>query len=146
MSTLKSFILLSIMLCATNSFAFDDWSKQDVAMQVTYSIVHIIDWGQTRDISRHKNQTEFDSLPSNEARQKYLAEYGSKTYTEINPILGKRPSILKVDSYMATTLVLNAVVTHVLPSDYRPYWQGLGIAFEVWVVGSNYNLGLKMNW
>jgi len=44
-------------------------------------------------------------------------------YEERNPILGKHPSVGKVDTYMAISTVGNAVIAYTLPHPYRRYWQ-----------------------
>lgn len=115
-------IILFVLCLATPCFAFDDWSRQDIALQTIYSGLHIIDWGQTLDIARHPRMRE------------------------TNYILGRRPSRGAINIYMGSTLVVNALVTHILPASHRVYWQTSGIVIEALMDGNNYGLKLRLNY
>lgn len=121
---LKTIFIASILIsCLTaKAEAFDTWSSQDVKLQATYSVLHVLDWMQTLDIKNHRERDVY----------------------ETNPVLGKHPSNAKINAYMGSTLILNAVVTHILPSKYRPWWQVAGISVEASCVVNNYNLGLRV--
>ena len=106
----------------SNSFAFDEWSKRDYILQATWTVLHIVDWGQTLDIAKNPQQ-----------------------YHENNPILGGHPSVGRVNSYMAAGLIINPLIVHVLPSKWRPYFQGLSIGVTTGCVVNNYRVGLHVN-
>lgn len=135
MSKIKSFILLLTLLCTTNCFAFDEWTKTDTALQSVYTVLHVIDWGQTN------NQAK------NDWRRVVGQHMGGwdlyATREEINPILGKRPSVGKVNAYFASTLVAHTIISYVLPKPYRTLWQASTIGLELYVVGQNYNVAMK---
>ena len=99
--------------------AFDEWTNTDTAFQVGYSILHIIDWGQTREIINNG-------------------------YSESNLILGEYPSKGKINTYFAVTLIGHAAISYVLPHDYRILWQVIWIGMEARTVAWNYNAGIKL--
>lgn len=118
---------VALLVCAYMAFtgrtaaAADSWSKQDMALQATYTALHIIDWGQTRYIAKNP-----------------------KTFFERNAILGKHPTVDKVDMYFAGTLIAHALVTHFLPDKYRPWWQLATISMEGYCVNHNFKAGVRV--
>lgn len=121
-----SIFLLSLLLgflVTTPAGAADPWSKQDIALEGVYLVLHLIDWGQTRQIA---NDPEH--------------------YHEMNPIIGKHPSTGRVDVYMATSALLHLGVTHFLPKECRPYFQGVTLAMQGTVVMHNFSIGLGFSW
>jgi len=126
-------MLLAICLVisvTTNSEAFDKWTKTDVSLQAAYTVLHVLDWGQTLQISREPL---------------YYSSDHSKSYTrsDQNLFLGKHPKVDEVHKYFISTLVLHTVISHVLPEEYRTVWQGSTIAIQAYVVGRNFSLGLN---
>ena len=119
---MRLFVILLITLIPFNCFAFDEWSKQDIALQALYTGLHVTDWGQSRYITKHPDK-----------------------YYEKNWVLGKYPSKDTVDIYFASTLVGHTLVTHMLPKDYRILWQFMTILVELSVVPSNFNMGVKVD-
>jgi hypothetical protein len=106
----------------SSSMAFDEWSNRDYALQATWTALHIIDWGQTLDIAKDPDK-----------------------FHENNPFIGKYPSVGRVNAIMAISTIVNPLVVHILPSKWRPYFQGLSMAITGTCVVNNYNLGLKVN-
>ena len=96
------------------------WTETDTARQVAYSALHVADWMQTRQIARQPDR-----------------------FHETNPILGRHPSLGRVDAYMAGTLVLHAAVAYALPSPWRSWWQHVGIAVETGAAAGNAAIGLS---
>ena len=91
--------------------------------------VTCIDWGQTRYISTHGNQ-----------------------YYENNPILGRHPSLDKVNTLVPLGIIGHAVIAAALPKHYtifgfdvhpRLIWQGVWIGIEIDAVASNFKTGIK---
>lgn len=126
MKLLLTTILLSVSLTLPAhsqafNLTFDPWSKQDIALQTLYTGLHIIDWGNTL----------------------YIADNPYKFY-ETNPILGNHPSRGNVNLYFAGTLAASFLVTHILPKEYRPYFQTIIISLETAVMASNHSLGVGM--
>jgi len=118
---MKTIIILVALLLPASAPAFDPWNTQDVALEVTWQLVHLIDWGQTRNIAAHPEK-----------------------YREINPILGDHPSRQKVNLYMATGTLVHLGITHVLPKRCRPYFQGVTIGLSGACVLHNFNIGLQV--
>lgn len=114
-------IALLLLTAAMPARAADPWSTQDVALQATYTVLHVMDWGQTRYIAAHPDE-----------------------HFERNPLLGRHPHKDTVDLYFAGTLVAHTVVTHLLPREWRPYWQAVTIGLEGSCVGWNFAGGIKV--
>jgi len=119
----KSLKLLSgACLLTTLSFGCihtDPWTKQDKILEGMYLTLHTMDWMQTR----HADWDRF---------------------YETNPILGRSPSKAKTDLYFLMTGVLHPVVTHLLPEEWRAWWQGITIGVEAVTVGNNFSIGMTM--
>src|SRR6266853_3835043 len=76
------------------------WSNDDVQRQLGYSLLHGIDWAQTRTIAKNPNQLH-----------------------ETNPILGEHPSVGKVNNYFLSTLLGHWFLANALPPDARKLFQ-----------------------
>ena len=111
-----------ILLFSSSAIAADKWSKRDKNLELTYQALKFIDWRQTR----------------------YIAKNSDKYY-EMNPILGKHPSVDKVDAYFIGTAILHPIITHFLPKEYRPWWQGITITLSGACVINNVIVGIKMD-
>lgn len=98
-----------------------NWTKQDTQLQLAYTALHVIDWGQTRYIATHEE------------------------YYEVNAFLGKDPSIQSVDIYFASTLVGHTLVSYLLPPDWRKIWQIVWIGAKFKTVADNYSLGISIH-
>lgn len=115
-------IVLMILFLALTSPAHAEWTKTDTAFQAGYLILHVIDWGMTRDIAKNPDK-----------------------FHELNPLIGRHPSVEWVDTYMALSLVGHTVVSYVLPSKYRRWWQITTIGFKGGLVINSFSIGLKVN-
>lgn len=122
-------IFATILLLFTASSHADEWTKSDSVREATYLALHIADWGQTRNIV-HRSNTGCD---------------GGATCIEKNPILGRNPSISRVDTYFAITALAHVAISYALPKVWRQGWQYVSIGMEAAVVGHNYSLGLKVD-
>lgn len=117
---MKILIVIIVLLISSPVFG-SDWSKKDTAYQLTYTALHIIDWGQTRNIVNNGR------------------------YYDNNPVLGKHPSMGEVNTYFILTLLGYTTISYILPSKYRRYWQVGTIVIQSGVVGHNFNIGLKVD-
>ena len=113
------FVIILVALLSTKAPAADKWSARDYYLEGTWQALHVIDWGQTAMIARNPDR-----------------------YYEMNPMLGRHPSTELVHAYAATGAIFHLVVTHFLPSKYRPYWQGVTIGMSAACVANNFNVGL----
>ena len=118
------YLLIILCLIPAVATAADPWSRRDVALQATYFLFHALDWGQTRQIAR--------------APDRY--------WEACNPLLGSHPSQGRVDAYFTLSTLAHAGITHLLPSRYRPYWQGITIGVSGYCVGRNLSIGLGVRW
>ena len=100
-----------------------DWTKADTAWQLGYLALHVADWGQTRNIVKREGEG----------------------YYETNPILGRSPSLRRVDTHFAVTALAHTAISYALPPDWRRRWQMVTIGIEAGYVGYNYSIGLKMD-
>jgi len=128
---MKKLLLTVVLLLVLSSdcFAFDDWSKLDVAFETAYVIVTVIDWGQTLDIAKRPNQ-----------------------YSEINPFLGKHPSVDLVNTFIPISIAGHILISALIPNDCeifsmkcRTLWQSVTLGAESYMVVNNFNIGLRMN-
>ncbi len=115
-------IIILMLLLPVNTQAADKWTEQDLIIEGTYYILKWIDWRQTRFIAKNPRH-----------------------WHEVNPILGRHPSVSMVDKYFLITTVLHTAITHYLPKKYRIWWQGITIAGSGAFVGWNFSVGIKMD-
>lgn len=99
--------------------AGDAWSEDQLRMGAALAAVTVVDWAQTR----------------------YIAD-NPDSFHETNPIMGRHPSIGRVDRYFATSILVGAVVLDALPSEYRDYALKAGLVLEVLVVSNNARIGV----
>jgi len=92
-----------------------DWSKEDIARQVAYLGLQLIDWNQSKDIARHPEK-----------------------YYEGNPLLGKHPSQGRLNSYTIGTMIGHTALMHLLSPEWRKRAQTGSILFEGNVVLGNH--------
>lgn len=114
-------ILLLIFLTVCPTVGHADWTVQDTMLEATWMVLHIIDWGQTLDIARNPHR-----------------------FYEINPIMGRHPSVGKVNSYMLASAIIHPLISYHLPQPYRKYWQYVTISISGGLVIHNFNIGLKV--
>jgi len=120
---MKTVILLLVLALPVTAHAFDPWSREDVALEVTWQALHLVDTIQTRQIALNPNK-----------------------YYEMNPLLGSHPSEEKILIYMAMGTVIHALITHYLPKKCRPYFQGVTIGLSGACVVRNLQIGLEIRW
>lgn len=127
---MKTIISVFVLIVACTSVqAADPWSKSDITREVAYLALHVADWGQTRNIV-HRADTGCDGQP---------------TCIERNPILGRNPSIKRVDTYFAVTALAHVAISHALTHEWRNGWQYITIGVEAGYVGNNYSIGLNID-
>lgn len=116
-------LLIALFLFPSGVMAFDEWSRVEIGMEAVYVAAHIVDWGQTLDI----------------------ADNPDRYWEEVNrPLLSKHPSRARVNQVFAAGLILQPLIAHVLPRDFRKLWILSGIALEVSCIRGNQSIGLRM--
>ena len=116
------FLLLFFLLIPACCQA-DEWTKTDTAREAAYLILHVVDWGQTRNIVHRRD----------------------KGYWEANPILGKYPSIKRVDSYFSFMAVAHVAVAYVLPRGWREGFQYTTAGLKTGLIINNNSIGLRVD-
>lgn len=140
MTSVKKIVIIVFVLLIsfTNSYAeetklYKSWSTTEIVQEVIWQGLHVIDWGQTKDIAKRPDE-----------------------YYEKNTWLGEHPSIDEVNQYMMITALLHLGISWALPNnlefkvfDYsfnpRTVWQCITIVGTVSTVSHNHNIGLRMN-
>lgn len=117
------YIFLTLIIFATGCAARfgEDWSKADTTRQLTYTALHVADWGTTLDIKNH------DDL------------------YERNPTLGKHPSRKKINLMVGGSLIIQTIIPPMLNPRARKWYQYIWIGIEGAAVCNNYSVGLKSN-
>lgn len=118
-------LLVSASLAALTAVAQagDPWSEDQQASGIALGTLLIVDYLQTRQIAKQP-----------------------EIYHEINPVIGKHPSISTVNTYFAGVAILGYLALDALPSDMRSWTLGAGIVLELTVTAHNNTIGLKTRW
>jgi hypothetical protein len=115
--------ILPLFFLLSTSFAHAaEWTQADTAREVTYQVIAAMDWMQTRTIAKHPKQ-----------------------WHEYNVVLGKHPSVDRVNAYFAATVLAHYYISKALPQDWREGWQSVSIGFEGAVVAHNIHVGIQMS-
>lgn len=109
--------IIIFLLCLVPSVSLAQW-KPLAASAATFTV---IDWAQTRYITQHPQ------------------------FYETNPILGKHPSIGRVNTYFAGALIGGTLLTLALPERDRKWFLGGVTALEVGVTAHNANIGIRVD-
>lgn len=117
---MKAVLLAVLLLIAAPAQAFDDWEMHDKVLLGTAELTLAVDWLQTLEIAK------------------------SPRWTEANVILGKYPSVQKVNIYFASSMLLTYVMAEALPNGWRTGFLGGLTALEVAVIIHNSNAGIKI--
>lgn len=129
---MKTIIVAFVLAISSTPVAADPWSKSDITREAVYLALHVADWGQTRNIVRRAT-VGCDGYD------------GSTNCSERNPILGRNPSIKRVDTYFAVTALAHVAISHALPEEWRKGWQYVTIGMQAGAVGRNYSIGLNID-
>lgn len=138
---MKRLVTFLVLFFCLSTPCMAEWGKTDTALL----ILEVVDWGQTRDIATRKCEPP------------YISDYDGSEYLyhETNPILGKHPSVGRVNAHFASSILINYLVTKFdnkknnekfkgKPKKLHKYWNYLGLAMETHMIGRNYNLGIKI--
>lgn len=119
------YLVLLLALVASPAFA---WSTGDTVLESGYLTLHVIDWGQSLQISHFCNSSDPEQ----------------RNYYESNPILGSCPSRGAVNRYFLIGGIAHYAISRALPQPYRRLWQFVSIGMEAHSVSGNFDLGLKI--
>jgi len=126
---MKALLLCLILLLPAALRAEEKvWSTTELSLLAAYQVARFVDWRQTLNIAEQRNPD------------------GSYAWHETNPLLGRHPSVGRVNTHYAISAIGVAALAHYLPNRYRkPFLTG-AVVFEVAIVARNYNLGIAMRW
>lgn len=119
MSLVRTCLAATLVVAATAQARADEWTPEQRYMGAALAAVTVVDWAQTR----------------------YIADSHGRFY-ETNPLIGKYPSMRRVDTYFATSMLLGALVLDALPTEYRDTALKAGLVLEVLVVSNNARIGV----
>lgn len=95
---------------------------RDTVFRGASTALLIADWGQTREAAKHPDK-----------------------YIETNPILGRHPSLGKVNLYFATGIAINFLAVPLLPGKLAPMFHSGVIMLELKTVLGNRAVGIRMS-
>lgn len=124
------FLMLLLLLPALAQA--DDWTREDTYRQTALTGLLVADWAQTRWAIKH-----------NEKHCSY--QENCHSYEEDNALLGKHPSIGKLNTLVGASIVGHAAMARVLPSEWRKGWQYVWIGIETNAVYRNHQVGIKFH-
>ena len=124
---IKSVLLSTILIVLSYSNAFADslffqpFSGYDYTLEAIFIGTTSMDWSQTQQITNNPMM-----------------------YHEMNPILGRHPSLGLVNMYFPISIGLHALIAYALPKPYREVWQMGWIGIETGMVVNNVSIGLRI--
>ncbi len=128
------YILILLALLATSAQA-SNWTKADDKLLLTSSLLIGVDWLQTRS-----QATRTRSFIDDNGTEGTITRYGD----EWNPLLGRQPSMRRVDTYFISALILNAACLYALPERQRRAYGREVVMLEVLAIGNNLACGVGM--
>ena len=114
-------LLLLLALLPLPATARAQWETEHTILAVTSSATITADWLLSIDAVRRDN------------------------FDEMNPLLGSRPSVGRLNTYNILVLGGNLAIGRVLPSKLRTLWFTAVAAFESAIVLHQRNIGLRFN-
>lgn len=129
---MSKFILAILLFISIPSFA-SDWSTGDTYSESVYLAFLAVDWAQTRNIVRSNERCSVGK--PNQVAHCYH-------YPELNPILGKSPSMARVNAAVILTGLAHVYIASILPEKYRAPFQYISIGIEGGAVVHNFSIGI----
>lgn len=117
---------------------WNDWDNTLLALE-------IIDWGQTRyTASKHAFGYWTNAININTGKTERIYIEPAYEYEEMNPILGKHPSIEQVNNYFIPLIGLHILIANYANPNIHRYWNIAAITLETYCVTNNYKIGIKV--
>ncbi len=117
-----AFAVILLLVAPWKARAAEPWSRQDVTLEATWAVCHLVDWGTTLDLTHRYDES----------------------YHENNLILGEHPSVDEVNLYMGAWMIVHPLITNYLPPKARPIWQLISIGVSGGAAANNLNVGLNL--
>lgn len=99
----------------------DAWTAAQKTAYTASIVANLVDWRQTRTIAKHPEQ-----------------------WRELNPFLGRHPSVSRVNNYFLGTTAILALAPHVSPF-YRKHMMGPVAVYLSVNALRNYHIGIRMD-
>jgi hypothetical protein len=126
------------------AFGRYELSPGQLAAETAYLALWYVDYRQTMDIKNYCLRQH----PGGTRGPNGIVTYPNGDFCvpyESNLLLGSHPSDAKIRNYFLGLGIAHVAVTKVLPTEYRPYWLGAGIAVQLYTVIKNKRMGLTVN-
>lgn len=117
---ISTMLAVSALLIISTS-AYAAWSRPDTYREIASESLLFIDYSQTYNIANTPDR-----------------------FYEHNPILGRHPSIGRVNLYFISSMILHPIISYILPSKVRPYFQYITIGIETSCIANNMRVGIGM--
>ena len=114
------FIAVIMLMSASSAQANDEWTEAQKNLLAIDTALLAVDWGQTR--------------------------YGvaSPDHVELNPIIGKNASNMRIGIYFGTCIIANAIIADMMPTEYRGLFLSGVLAVQFYATSKNYRAGVKI--
>lgn len=129
-------IFLILIACPVQAYQFaENWTKTDTVYEVAFLTVTTLDWAQTHSM----------------AKADWV--WDGHSHSEMNPLLGSKPSKEKVDFMIPAGMVLHVLIAVALPPHFdiggfdihpRRAWQLIWIGIETGATINNASGGIKI--
>lgn len=122
-------------------------SNTEKAAEAVFWMALAADWLQTRDIVKNHGPKTYAAYSY--YKDIYTVYEPQRTVDglhETNLILGRRPTLLKVDIYFLLSGIIHYQVLKRIPTEYRTAFQTVSIGVELYCIDRNLKLGLKISW
>lgn len=132
--------LLLALLSTISLHAAEPWTKTEVALEAAFQLVLLADYNQTSQFHKF-------TLPTTDGYGHtitYSPGVDTRLIKEANPLLPKFPNQRTINRVFIGSAIGHALITHHLSHIGRAYWQASTLSVELWVVNSNYNLGVSL--
>lgn len=119
---MRAICTIFFLVVSTRSLAADPWMPREAALESGCISLALVDWGQTRNITRHPDR-----------------------FHEHNPFLGTHPSEAAVNRYFALVIGGHILLVNALDHRWREPFQWGWIIAEGYVVRRNHMIGVKLD-
>lgn len=148
-------LLLALILFSSPASA---WNEDDSRREWNYLALHVMDWGQTLDISQHceattrRTEVRYDGISAQkggvrierEPEWRTITLYDPPRYLESNPFLGACPDRGDVNRYFLLTGILHYGIARTLPPNWRYWFQHITISNQANTLEANVIFGLEI--
>lgn len=119
--------ILALLMIVSFGAKADDWNTTDKLLGGVALAATAIDFGQTRWISEHCN-----------------AQERIDCHGEDNPLIGKHPSMGRVNAYFTVVPIAAFIIADNISSEHRLVFLSIAAGIEVAVTAHNAHVGYHM--